>query len=1413
MSGPPPETAEGTGIAICGMAGRFPGAPDLDRFWANLCQGKESITRFSAEELLAAGEDEERLADPNYVKARPILDEVERFDAAFFGITPREAEILDPQHRLFLECAWEALEQAGCDTERAPGAISLFAGASFSNYLVRNIYGNRPVLDAFGDVAATILNVQDSLVTMAGYKLNLRGPCCAVQTFCSTSLVAVHLACQSLLNFESDLALAGGVSVNVPQQRGYLFQEGGIVSPDGRCRTFDARARGTVFGNGVGVVVLKRLSDAREQGDPVCAVIRGSAINNDGALKASFGAPGVVGQTEVIVEALAAAGVDPDTIGYVEAHGTGTLLGDPAELSALTKAYRRRGATRRAFCAIGSMKTNVGHLDAAAGVAGLIKTALSLEHGRIPPSLNFETPNPEIDFASSPFFVNTALRDWTGGEGPRRGAVSAFGVGGTNAHVVLEQAPAVPPPERGRAEQLLVLSAKTKTALEQAARNLAAHLRAHPEADLADVAWTLQVGRRGFAERWVAVGRDTAEAIALLEGGGSEEVGRATQERRKPPVAFVFPGGPAPRPNTGRALYEGEAPFREAIGRCAAEARGLLGEDIALLLYPPPDRQAEARERLREPALAEAALFALQYGLARLWRGWGLLPEAMAGFGSGEFVAGYLAEALPLGAALRLAVEHRHAAAPPSTKALETLAARADCLLLELGPEPVLVDLLRKAWGNGASPRLTLSCLHAPEERVSSVRQALATMGRLWLAGVQPDWAALQGPARRRRVRLPSYPFERQRYWVDPLPKDEPAAETGPRKASSLARWLHQPAWKTSLASPASSGTPAGRWLIFADEQGIGAALAEHLRAGKAEAMVVAAGSGFGGDPRSGYRVDPGRGPDYDALVEDLRRRGALPSRVVHLWSVDSPDASAPFNDRFTAASERGLFSLLHLLQALERPPGIGPLELTVVSSGLHDVIGREPLSPEKAPLLALALVAPQEYHDLRCRSLDLESGPGDPAVVGATLLGELASGALDPVVAYRGAKRWTRLFEPLPNEESEGPLARVRPEGTYLITGGLGNVGFVAAAALARAGRTKLVLLGRSSLPPREGWSRWLPGHPPGDATSVRIRRIQALEEWGAEVLALAADVGDPRQVQRAVSEARARFGDIHGVIHAAGLLGPESFAPIQDLSRADCERLFAAKVRGLLALEEALAEPALDFWLLTSSLSTVLGGFGYAAYAGGNAFLDHFAAERGRRAPGRWISVDFDQWRFAGGDRGGVPGGDDPAATAITPPEGLRLLEHLLRLGASGQVVVSTTPLGDRLARWVGPGDRGPRPVTAVAAGASVLRPRPALATAYVAPRDEPERTLAGMFEELLGVGPVGIHDNFFELGGHSLFAARALSRVRTAFDIALPLSAFFEAPTVAVLALRVATALAGRRAAADAGAPAADRVEIEL
>ncbi|HKI06704.1 MAG TPA: amino acid adenylation domain-containing protein [Thermoanaerobaculia bacterium] len=703
------------GIAIVGMAGRFPDAPDVAAFWSNLRQGKEAIRFFSDEELLAAGVDPAALAQAHYVKARGALDGIEFFDAPFFDVAPREAELIDPQHRLFLECAWHALEDAGYDPGRFPGEIGVYAGVSANMYLLRNVLANPEILRSGGANQAMLGSDRDFLATRVSYKLNLRGPSFTVQTACSTSLVATHLACRALLGRECDMALAGGVSATVPQVAGYPYQEGGINSPDGHCRAFDAAAQGTVLGSGVGIVVLKRLSDALAAGDAIHAVIRGTAINNDGSVKVGYTAPGVEGQAAAIATAQALAGVSPDDIGYVEAHGTGTPLGDPIEIAALTRAFRA-GTKRTGFCAIGSVKTNIGHLDAAAGIAGLIKTALALKHGEIPPSLHFHAPNPRIDFAASPFFVNAALREWQSGGAPRRAAVSSFGIGGTNAHAVLEEAPAPSetPAANARGHQLLVISARSEPALEAATGNLARWLREHPDVPLADAAYTLQAGRRPLAHRRVVVARGAEEAASALEARDPERVLSRLADGSRRPVVFLFPGQGSQYPGMGGGLYESEPAYRNALDACLEILAPHLDIDLRSALA------GEGTGRLlQETGLAQPALFAVEYALAKLWMEWGVRPEAMLGHSLGEYVAACLAGVFSLEDALALvAVRGRLMQELP----------KGAMLAVPL-PEEETLTLLAGGLSLAAVNAPSLSVIAGPEEAVEAVRARLAEHG------------------------------------------------------------------------------------------------------------------------------------------------------------------------------------------------------------------------------------------------------------------------------------------------------------------------------------------------------------------------------------------------------------------------------------------------------------------------------------------------------------------------------------------------------------------------------------------------------------------------------------------------------------------------------------------------------------
>jgi len=675
------ELNDDLGIAIVGMAGRFPGAINIEEFWQNIRDGKESVTLFSDEELKVSGIAPAELSDPQYVKARPILKDIEMFDASFFNFSAKEAELTDPQHRLFLECAYEALESAGYGS--AKGSIGVYAGSSTAGSYMSNHYSNPDVI-ALQDIAV-LGNDPASLATRISYKLNLKGPSINIQTYCSTSLVAVHLACQSLLNYECDMALAGGVSIQVPQKSGYHYTQGGSLSPDGHCRTFDAKAQGIVFGNGLGIVVLKRLEDALVDGDTIHAIIKGSAINNDGSFKASYTAPSVDGQADVILQALSDAGVKPDTINYIEAHGTGTSIGDPIEIAALTQAFGTITQKKR-FCAIGSVKTNIGHLDAAAGVVGLIKTTLALKHKQIPPSLHFEQPNPEIDFDNSPFYVNTTLSEWKSNGTPRRAGVSAFGFGGTNAHVIVEEASVIERSDatsvHSRPWQLLMLSAKTSSALETATTNLAKYFQKHPDLNLADAAYTLQVGRKAFDYRRTVVCRDIQDAVNALQD--PKRVITNTHKTQQRSVAFMFSGLGTHYLDMALELYQTEPRFRISVDQCCEILKPLLGLDLRDVLYP--QRNSENRKQkqdipsngldlrkmlgreketadvetlratslLNQTVLTQPAIFVVEYALAQLWISWGILPAAMIGYSIGEYVAATLAEVLSLEDALTL---------------------------------------------------------------------------------------------------------------------------------------------------------------------------------------------------------------------------------------------------------------------------------------------------------------------------------------------------------------------------------------------------------------------------------------------------------------------------------------------------------------------------------------------------------------------------------------------------------------------------------------------------------------------------------------------------------------------------------------------------------------------------------------
>ena len=1496
-------------IAIIGMAGRFPGARNIQEYWRNLCNGVESIAFLSDAEVAAQGVDQETLRNPRYVKASAAIEDIEKFDAAFFGINPREAELTDPQHRLFLECAWEALEDAGYPAEQYSGSVGVFAGASVNTYLLRNLLRNHELIESTGGFSVSILhgNDKDYLASRVSYKLGLRGPSISIQTACSTSLVAVSRACQSLIHGECDMAMAGGVSANVWQKRGYMYETDSILSPDGHCRVFDAQARGTIFGSGVGIVVLKPLHKAMADGDQIYAVIKGSAVNNDGALKVGYTAPSVEGQAAVIREAMAHAGVEPESIGYVEAHGTGTMLGDPVEMAALTQVFRSR--PDKQFCAVGSVKSNVGHLNAAAGVAGLIKAALAVKNGKIPPSLHYEQPNPQIDFAGGPFYVNTQLRDWNGELGPRRASVSSFGIGGTNAHAVLEEAPALVQTSESRNATLLVLSARTEPSLREAASNLRKHIQQHPEESLADVAFTLAAGRKVFRHRLAIVCSNREEAIERLNSDSPSWKTHVLWAGGERPVAMLLSGQGTQQVNMGRKLYETEQVFRREIDRSSEFLNPLLNLDLREIIFPKENDESSAAALLRQTWITQPALYVIERALIKLWAAWGIKPSMMLGHSLGELVAAttagvleeedglrlvaargrlmwstesgamlsavlnpedalqYLSKGISLAAIngskqvvfsggtediaglettlgraeivfRRLEVERafhsekmdpvrdeflavvrglklnkpklkyisnvtgtwageevteaeywwRQVREPVSFLAgIQTASREDNWAWLEVGPGEVLSKLVlheQRAAGNTVvvNSSLPLNDRKTPEH----IAQSLAA---LWTNGVRVDWKDYYQDERRHRVSLPTYPFERQRFWIEPT--QETGSYVSRKKKSNIGDWFYIPSWKRNvpLAGLEGKQDELGSTLVFLDVSGVGAQLVEQL--GNRNVVTVQPGQRFECLSERQFVIRPGERDDYIHLFRALGDAGLQPATVFHLWLLGWPE-SAVGEAEVERQQTVGFYSLLYLTQARNETAASASMRVVVAANQLFDVAGNEALAPGKATVLGPCRVIPQEHSEISICCVDL----GNEKVSAHAIKGLLSEAATEgnEAVAYRNGYRWIQAYDRLPlrgNEhrsaETRIAKARIKENGVYLITGGTGGIGLTLAEHFAKCAKVKLALTARSFFPARAEWQEWVQTHGMDDSISKKIAKLLELEANGSEAMVCRADVTDSLAMQEVIEQVESRFGPIHGVVHGAGVAGG-GLAALK--TEDEARRVMAPKLKGTLVLTELLRERNVDWFVLCSSRAAVLGGRGQTDYCAANNFLDSFAhcdRNQGRLT----ISMNWGAWQEVGmAANTNVPAGlaasrQQELKFAMTPAEATEAFDRALAVSLP-QLIISPQDLDQLLhtsekAEPEAASLREPDQVEE----APPVHTRPEISTLYREPGNAVEQALAGIWQALLGISPVGSDDNFLELGGDSLLATQAISKIRDRLGVEISLRAMFQSPTVAGLA----------------------------
>ncbi len=1343
----------GLEIAIIGMAVRVPEANTVAQFWLNLRNGVSSIRRLTNAELLAVGEAPEVIRDKNYVPYAACLDGLEQFDPEFFGLSRQEAAVMDPQHRHFLECAWEAIENAARPPKSLAGQIAVFAGCGMGTYFYSNVCSHQQLVDRVGlFLLRHTGNDKDFLATRVSHAFDLRGPSVNVQTACSTSLVAVHYACQSLLNGECDMALAGGVTIELPHRRGYTYRDGEILSPDGHCRAFDHRAAGTVFGSGAGVVVLRRLADAIADGDPIRAIIKGTAINNDGSDKASYLAPSVTGQAAAILEAQTLAGIAADTVQYVECHGTGTKLGDPIEVEALTQAFRH-STDRTGFCHIGSVKSNIGHLDTAAGVIGLIKAALALEHGEIPPTLGYEKPNPAIDFGSTPFIVCDRLTPWPTSLGPRRAGVNSLGVGGTNAHAVLEQAPVAQPDGKRPGESgpnLFVLSAKNRKALDDGCLRLADFLDVTPGAQLQDVAATLFHGRTHFTYRRVVAAKDRAQAVAALRGTGRNTAPAHKLVERTTGAVFLLPGGGAQYPGMGQALYRTQPTFRADID----EGLGYLPPDVAAAIRAIWfDVVHDTAAKFLDPARQLPAILIIEVALAKLWLRWGIEPRALIGHSMGENAAaciagvfsfknavelvhlrGRLFNEIPPGgmlsiplsegavrARLPLDLDLASVNAPEAcvvsgsdaalnafqadlqtdgietmrvpiaiaahsrmlepilerfeafletitlsepkvpivsnqtgtwltnaqardpkywrahlrstvrfAKGLATLAADQSRIFIEIGPGRSLTSLVKVQ--RTIEPNQIINSLPHMDEAVDDAVHFLAAVGRGWALGLPVPLERLWPTQGTPRVELPTYPFQHERFWIAPNASSQVGASKTLRHEAlddwfSVPTWVQSPRLTATTAPPETVAVQPRRWLIYSD----GSALAGRV-IGQLPGEVVVATHGLElkmvGDLR--WVLDVNSANQHQELLAELDRSEFRPTDVVYccgLARLSGPRARRPPDDELRLRLLSDFMAPTFAVRALGRQGE--SVNFNVVTRDLAQICD-EPIDPLRATIVGPVLVAPREMPQLRTRCIDVRPSP---IGVGArrfesALLGELTAQPNDQLVALRAGSRFVRSTHSLTLPPPTNDRPWLRANGVYVFTGGLGGLALETAEHLARSEKVKIALLARSELPPEEDWDDVLRLLPVESMGSQRIRRIQQIRGLGAKVVVFKCDITNAEQVERSLAAVRVELGTISGVIHAAGVMDDE---PIENKTIGSMSRVLLPKIAGALNLDRLIDEP-LDFFLVFSSVASVLALPGQVDYTAANAFLDAFAVDRARRAPGRTAVVNWNAWRETG-------------------------------------------------------------------------------------------------------------------------------------------------------------------------------------
>lgn len=1465
----------GLEIAITGMSCRFPGADNWRTYWDNLINGVESIDFLP--------HDERKIHDEHFVRAVTHLESKHHFDSAFFDYRPDEARLMNPLHRIFHECIWEALEDAGIDPGRSKGPIGLYVGGG--DDLHWRLYSKlKNINQEIDDFSLYTLNSRDFLASTLSYKLNLKGPSFTINTTCSTSLVAVHLACKSLLLGETRVALAGGVTLKTHKQDGYTYQEGMIFSNDGHCRAFDQDASGTMISEGAGVVVLKRLNDALEDGDEIYSIIKGSAINNDGNRKVGFTAASVEGQSECIKKAHRFSKVEPESITYVETHGTGTRLGDPIEVEALNLAFGKKEGHK---CAIGSVKTNIGHTDTAAGVAGLIKTALSLKYKLLPPSLNFKVSNPEINFSDGPFYVNTVLKKWEPlNDLPLRAGVSSFGIGGTNAHLILEEPPVLEDRVQEETFHLLTVSAKSENALARYLDKLGTFLSATPEINLASLSHTFQQGRKHFTFRKPIVYEDLNDLIAILHHKKTPEIFRS--EDRKGLIVFMFSGQGSQYAEMGKDLYVSEALFREEMDKGFDVIRELTGEDFKAIWFP---GNADPK-KINETRYAQPLIFLLEYALSSLLKSWGILPQYMIGHSIGEYVAATLAGVFTLEDALKIVVKRGEIInALPGGAMLSIAASPSEVgrylndhisLAAINGPDQVVlsgtfeaIDELKRLLDNAGISFVTLHtshafhsamlnpvldefkktlleiafkkpavhfvsnvtgefikdeeatsadywCKHMREtvrfsdgikkilrqdrhlvfveigagasltallkqhdtenrrlpavniirpfkEAINDVKYATRSLGQLWAFGVNIDWNSYHKNEKRRKISVPTYSFEALSYPAEVDPYDQKLIGSlgiaTVAQNSELKDWIYFPLWKQSLLPPALETPSRKIYLFFSSGADFTVALKKELLNQGHHVLEVRLGAAFSKKEDGSYIISALGPSDFNLLIRDIKQEGIEVTDVI--YSLTTALATSSY---LLEAEDVNLnltyFCIIRLMQALQQHDELNHKNIIVLTDSLYQVTGIEDGIPLQSLLLGPVNVIPQEY-GISCRNIDINLKE-DAEKLAAKLVKELISTTEMPrIVAIRNGLRWLPDYQ-----KNVQPLnsvtGKIKQGGIYLITGGLGNVGFILARHLIEKYRAKIILTGRTTF---SGASA---------KQEIAQKRFELLKGLGEDLIYLSVNVADNLAFEKAVENVEETFGTINGVIHAAGVLDNNQFELIEDATVTQALTTFAPKLKGIENIYNVFKNRQPDFVWITSSISTLLGGLAFSAYSAANVYMDHFVSSKFAELQ-NWKCMGLAEMIFDDAEKSGVH-------QALIPAEITDLFEWSLKQTDSPVILETARDLFTRIREVYDMekemyADHEPENQNAFG-----ILERNHLSSGYLEPETDTEKKLKAVFESFFGLDMIGVEDDFFELGGDSLKGMVLLKRIKKEFNINLTLRDFMLNVTIRAIAARI-------------------------